>query len=152
MVDVKLGKNVKIFSFVNLYGCEIGDGSQIGCFVEIQKNSVIGKNVKISTHSFICEGVEISDNVFVGHNVTFINDKYPRATRADGKKKEENDWILSKTYVGKGASIGSGSIVLGGISIGDYAMIGAGSVVTKDVSPHTIVIGNPARFLRKIEE
>ncbi|MFW9906300.1 MAG: acyltransferase [Candidatus Thorarchaeota archaeon] len=152
ITNVKLGRNVKIFNFVNLYGCEIGDESQIGCFVEIQKGVKIGNNVKISTHSFICEGVKIGDRVFIGHNVVFINDKYPRATRINGRKKKEGDWILSKTNVERGASIGSGTVILGGITIGEHAMVGAGSVVTKDVPPYTVVIGNPARVLRKISE
>lgn len=147
---VKLGKDVKIFNFVNLYGCEIGDGSKIGSFVEIQKGAVIGKNCKISSHTFICEGVTIEDNVFVGHGVTFINDAYPRATVAGGALQTEQDWVCVPTVVKKGASIGSGSTLLCGITIGENAIVGAGCVVTKDVPPDTIVVGNPARVLRKV--
>lgn len=150
--DVKLGKNVKIYSFVNLYGCEIGDNTKIGTFVEIQKGAKIGKNCKISSHTFICEGVTIEDNVFVGHNVTFINDIYPRATTADGELQTEDDWICIPTLVKKGASIGSSATLLAGITVGEGALIGAGSVVTKDVPPYTVVAGNPARVLRKIRE
>lgn len=150
--DVKLGKNVKIFDFVNLYECEIGDNTKIGTFVEIQKGVKIGKNCKISSHSFICEGVTIEDNVFIGHNVTFINDIYPRATASDGKLQTEKDWICIPTLVKKGASIGSSATLLCGITIGENAIVGAGSVVTKDVPPNTIVVGNPTRLLRKIEE
>ena len=143
--NVKLGKNVKIFDFTNLYGCEIGDGTKVGTFVEIQKNAIIGKNCKISSHTFICEGVHIGDNVFVGHNVTFINDKYPRATNEDGSMQTEADWKVEETFVGNGVSIGSSSTILCGIKIGDKAMIGAGSVVTKDVSEGAVVMGVPAR-------
>ena len=143
--NVKLGKNVKIFDFTNLYGCEIGDGTKIGTFVEIQKNAIIGKNCKISSHTFICEGVHIGDNVFVGHNVTFINDKYPRATNEDGSMQTDADWKVEETFVGNGVSIGSSSTILCGIKIGDKAMIGAGSVVTKDVPEGAIVMGVPAR-------
>ncbi len=149
--DVKLGKNVKIFAFVNLYGCEIGDNSKIGTFVEIQKGAKIGANCKISSHTFICEGVTIEDDVFVGHNVTFINDIYPRAT-AGGKLQTEADWECLPTLIKKGASIGSSATLLAGITVGENAIIGAGSVVTKDVPPHTIVAGNPARILRRIGE
>jgi len=149
--DVKLGKNVKIFSFVNLYGCEIGDNTKLGTFVEVQKNATIGKNCKISSHTFICEGVHIADDVFVGHNVTFINDLYPRATTGDGAMQTEEDWTVIPTYVKKGASIGSSATILGGVTIGENAIIGAGAVVTKDVPPSTVVAGNPARELRKTE-
>lgn len=150
--DVKLGKNVRIFNFVNLYGCEIGDNTKIGTFVEIQKGVKVGKNCKISSHSFICEGVTIQDNVFVGHNVTFINDAYPRATAADDALQTEEDWICIPTLIRKGASIGSSSTLLCGITVGENAIVGAGSVVTKDVPANTIVAGNPARILRKFEE
>lgn len=147
--NVKLGKDVVINDFVNLYGCTIGDNSKIGPFVEVQKNSLIGKNCKISSHTFICEGVEIEDNVFIGHNVTFINDRYPRAVNEDGSLKTEADWKLEKTYVKKGASIGSSSTILCGITIGENAVVGAGSIVTKDVKPDTIVAGNPAKQIKK---
>jgi len=147
--DVKLGKNVTIYDFVNLYGCEIGDNTRIGTFVEIQRGAKIGKNCKISSHTFICEGVTIEDDVFIGHNVTFINDNYPRATTSDGILKGENDWQCLPTVVKKGASIGSSSTILGGIIIGEKAMVGAGSVVTKDVPDNTTVAGNPARILFK---
>jgi len=150
--DVKLGKNVRIFDFVNVYGCEIGDNTKIGTFVEIQRGATIGKNCKISSHTFICEGVTIEDNVFIGHNVTFINDVYPRATIADGKMKTAEDWECIPTLIKKGASIGSSTTLLCGITVGENAIIGAGSVVTKDVPPNTIVAGNPAQILRKIEE
>jgi UDP-2-acetamido-3-amino-2,3-dideoxy-glucuronate N-acetyltransferase len=150
--DVIVGENVKIYDFVNLYGCKIDDNSKIGTFVEIQKGSTIGKNCKISSHTFICEGVTIEDNVFVGHNVTFINDLFPRATTADGNLQNENDWKCIPTVVKKGASIGSSVTILCGITIGVNAIIGAGSVVTKDVSPNTIVAGNPAKLLRNISE
>ena len=149
--DVKLGKNVKIFSFVNLYGCEIGDNSKIGTFVEIQKNAIIGRNCKISSHTFICEGVNIEDDVFIGHNVTFINDLYPRSTTMDGKMQTEEDWKVVPTLVKKGASIGSSATILAGVTIGEYAMVGAGAVVTKDVPDRTIVAGNPAKALRRID-
>lgn len=147
--DVKLGKNVKIYSFVNLYGCEIGDNTKLGTFVEVQKNASIGKNCKISSHSFICEGVHIEDDVFIGHNVTFINDLYPRATTGEGEMQTEEDWEVIPTYVKKGASIGSSTTILAGITIGEGSIVGAGSVVTKDVPPETIVAGNPAKVLRK---
>jgi acetyltransferase-like isoleucine patch superfamily enzyme len=150
--SVKLGENVKIFDFVNLYGCEIGDNTKVGTFVEIQKGAKIGNNCKVSSHSFICEGVTIEDDVFVGHNVTFINDVYPRATIAGGKMQTEDDWECVPTLIKKGASIGSSTTLLCGITVGENVIIGAGSVVTKDVPPNTIVAGNPARVLRKIEE
>jgi len=150
--DVKLGRNVKIHDFVNLYGCEIGDNTKIGTFVEIQKGAKVGKNCKIQSHTFICEGVTIEDNVLIGHNVTFINDLYPRATRDDGKLQTDEDWVCVPTVVKKGASIGSSATLLCGIIIGENAMVGAGSIVTKDVPPRTIVAGNPARVLRKINE
>lgn len=150
--DVKLGKDVQIFAFVNLYGCSIGDNSKIGTFVEIQKNTEIGKNVKVSSHTFICEGVEIEDNVFIGHNVSFINDRYPRSTSASGTLQTEADWQVVKTIVKHGASIGTGSTILCGVTIGESAIVGAGSVVTRDVPPNTIVAGNPARALRNLEE
>lgn len=149
--DVKLGKDVKVFAFVNLYGCTIGDNSKIGTFVEIQKNATIGKNVKVSSHTFICEGVEIEDNVFVGHNVSFINDKYPRSANADGSLQTEADWNVVKTRVKKGASIGTSVTILCGVTIGENAIVGAGSVVTKDVPDNAVVAGNPARLLRKLE-
>jgi acetyltransferase-like isoleucine patch superfamily enzyme len=150
--DVKLGQNVKIYAFVNLYGCEIGDESRIGTFVEIQKGVQIGCRVKISSHSFICEGVTIEDEVFIGHGVMFINDKYPRSTNADGSSQTEADWTLVKTVIGRRASIGSNATILCGVSVGEGAIVGAGSVVTKDVPPYTIVAGNPAKILRKTEK
>lgn len=149
--NVKLGKNVKIFDFVNLYGCTIGDNSKIGTFVEIQKNASVGKNCKISTHTFICEGVTIEDNVFIGHNVTFINDKYPRATNMDGSLQTEENWKVVDTLIKKGASVGSSATILCGVTIGENAIVGAGSVVTKDVPPNTIVAGVPARFIKQAE-
>ncbi len=149
--DVKLGRDVKIFDFVNLYGCEIGDESKVGAFVEIQKNARIGRRVKISSHTFICEGVEIEDEAFVGHGVTFINDRYPRSVAADGGLQTEKDWKVVPTIVRRGASIGSGSTILCGVEIGAGAIVGAGSVVTKNVPAGTIVAGNPARVLRPIE-
>jgi acetyltransferase-like isoleucine patch superfamily enzyme len=150
--DVKLGKNAKIFNFVNLYGCEIGDNTKIGSFVEIQKGVKIGKNCKISSHTFICEGVTIEDNVFVGHNVTFINDKYPRSTNADGQLQTEDDWVCISTLIKRGASIGSSATILCGITIGENAVIGAGSVVTKDVPANTVAAGNPANIMKKNED
>jgi acetyltransferase-like isoleucine patch superfamily enzyme len=148
--SVKLGENVKLAQFVNLYGCEIGDDTKLGTFVEVQKNAKIGKRCKISSHTFVCEGVEIEDNVFVGHGVVFINDIYPRAT-ANGQLQTEADWAVAKTVVKKGASIGSGCTILANLTIGENALVGAGSVVTKDVPPNVIVAGNPARVLRPIE-
>lgn len=148
--DVKLGKNVKIYDFVNLYGCRIGDNTKIGTFVEIQKGAKIGKNYKISSHTFICEGVTIQDEVFVGHNVTFINDAFPRATSEDGRLQTEQDWVCVPTLVKKRASIGSSVTLLCGITVGENAVVGAGSVVTKDVPANAIVAGNPARLLRRI--
>lgn len=148
--DVKLGRGVRIYDFVNLYGCEIDDHTQIGTFVEIQKGSKVGKSCKIQSHTFICEGVTIEDNVFVGHNVTFINDRYPRATTADGALQRETDWRCEPTVVKRGASIGSSVTLLGGITVGENAIVGAGSVVTKDVPANTIVAGNPATILRKV--
>jgi len=148
--DVKLGKDVKVFAFVNLYGCTIGDNSKVGTFVEIQKGAFIGRNCKISSHTFICEGVTIEDDVFIGHNVTFINDLYPRSTRAGGALQAEADWKVVPTLIKKGASVGSSVTVLAGVTIGEGAIVGAGAVVTKDVPPWTIVAGNPARVLRPI--
>ncbi|MGO9125588.1 MAG: acyltransferase [Terriglobales bacterium] len=149
--DVKLGRGVKLSKFINLYGCEVGDESKIGAFVEIQKNAKVGKRCKISSHTFVCEGVTIEDNVFIGHGVVFINDSYPRAT-ADGKLQTEADWKVERTVVKKGASIGSGATILSNISIGENAIVGAGSVVTKDVPANGIVAGNPAKVLRYIEQ
>ena len=150
--NVRLGRDVKLSKFINLYGCEIGDETKIGAFVEIQKNAVVGKRCKISSHTFVCEGVTIEDNVFIGHSVTFINDSYPRATTADGSLQTEADWKVERTLVKKGASIGSGCTILSSISIGENAIVGAGSVVTKDVPANSIVAGNPAKVLRQIEE
>ena len=150
--SVKLGKDVKLSKFINLYGCEIGEETKIGAFVEIQKNSRVGKRCKISSHTFICEGVEIEDNVFIGHSVTFINDSYPRATAASGELQTEADWKVEKTIVRKGSSIGSGSTILSNVAIGENAIVGAGSVVTKDVPANAVVAGNPAKFLRFIHE
>ena len=150
--DVKLGKDVKIRDFVNLYGCEIGDNTKIGTFVEIQKSAVIGKNCKISSHTFICEGVTIEHNVFIGHNVTFINDLFPKATTQDGRLQTEEDWVCVPTLVKRGASIGSSVTLLCGVTVGENAVVGAGSVVTKDVPANTVVAGNPAQILRKINE
>ncbi len=149
--DVKLGKNVRLAKFINLYGCEIGDDTKIGAFVEIQKNATVGRRCKISSHTFICEGVSIEDNVFIGHGVVFINDSYPRAT-ANGQLQTEADWVVEKTRVMKGASIGSGAVILSKVTIGEDAIVGAGSVVTKDVPSNTIVAGNPARILRKVTQ
>jgi acetyltransferase-like isoleucine patch superfamily enzyme len=148
--DVKLGQDVKIYDFVNLYGCKIGDNTKVGTFVEIQKGARIGKNCKISSHSFICEGVTIEDNVFIGHNVTFINDLYPRATNEDGTLQTDDDWQCVRTLVKKNASVGSSATILCGITVGENAIVGTGSVVTKDVPSNTIVAGNPARILRKL--
>ena len=150
--SVKLGRDVKLSKFINLYGCEIGDETKIGAFVEIQKNASVGKHCKISSHTFICEGVTIEDNVFVGHSVAFINDSYPRSTTAEGGLQTESDWKVERTLVKKGASIGSGCTILANITIGENALVGAGSVVTKDVPANAIVAGNPARFLRYIEQ
>lgn len=149
--DVKLGQGVKLSRFINLYGCEIGDETKIGAFVEIQKKATIGKRCKISSHTFVCEGVTIEDNVFVGHGVVFINDTYPRATAADGQLKTEADWKVERTVVCRGASIGSGATILANIRIGENAIVGAGSVVTKDVPANGIVAGNPAKLVRYLE-
>lgn len=149
IIDVKLGKDVIIYDFVNLYGCSIGDNTKIGTFVEVQKNSSIGKNCKISSHTFICEGVEIEDNVFIGHNVTFINDKFPKAVNSEGQMKTNDDWKLEKTLVKMGASIGSSVTILCGVTIGENAVIGAGSVVTKNVAANSTVAGNPAKIIKK---
>jgi acetyltransferase-like isoleucine patch superfamily enzyme len=150
--DVKLGENVKLAKFINLYGCSIGDNTKIGAFVEVQKNAYIGRNCKVSSHTFICEGVIVEDDVFIGHNVTFINDVYPRATTSAGQLQTEADWVCGKTVIKQGASIGSSATLLCGITVGEHAIVGAGSVVTKDVPPYTIVAGNPARILRMIEK
>jgi len=150
--DVKLGEGVRLAKFINLYGCEIGDNTKIGAFVEVQKNARIGKNCKISSHTFICEGVTIEDNVFVGHGVTFINDSYPRATTPGGDLQTEKDWTVEPTLVKTGASIGSGSTILANITIGENALIGAGSVVTRDVPANAIVAGNPARVFRLVAD
>ena len=148
--DVKLGQGVKLSRFVNLYGCQIGDETKIGAFVEIQKNASVGRRCKISSHTFVCEGVTIEDNVFIGHGVTFINDSYPRATTGDGELQTEKDWRVETTVVKRGASIGSGATILSKVVIGENAIVGAGSVVTRDVPPHTIVAGNPAKILRSV--
>ena len=148
--NVQVGENVKIFDFVNAYHCSIDDGSKVGTFVEIQKGATVGKNCKISSHSFICEGVHIEDNVFIGHNVTFINDRFPRATNPDGSIQTDADWKMEETWVRAGATVGSSVTILCGLTIGEGAIIGAGSVVTKDVPPFTIVAGNPAKFIRKV--
>jgi acetyltransferase-like isoleucine patch superfamily enzyme len=149
--DVKLGKGVRLSKFINLYGCEVGDESKIGAFVEIQKNAKVGKRCKISSHTFVCEGVLIEDNVFIGHGVVFINDSYPRAIASDGQLQTEKDWRVEPTLVKKGASIGSGATILCNVVIGENAIVGAGSVVTKDVPPNSIVAGNPAKPLRTID-
>ncbi len=146
--NVRLGSNVKLGKFINLYGCAIGDNTKVGAFVEIQKNSDIGKNCKISSHSFICEGVSIEDGVFIGHSVTFINDSYPRAANEDGSLQTESDWKVERTQVKRGASIGSGCTILANVTVGENAIVGAGSVVTKDVPANAIVAGNPAKVLR----
>ena len=148
--SVKLGRDVKLSKFINLYGCEIGDETKIGAFVEIQKNASVGKRCKISSHTFICEGVRIEDNVFVGHGVMFINDSYPRATAEGGSLQTEADWKVEKTVIKKGASIGSGATILSNLCVGENAIVGAGAVVTKDVPPNTIVAGNPAKIFRQI--
>lgn len=150
--DVKLGKDVRLSKFINLYGCDVGDETKIGAFVEIQKNARVGKRCKISSHTFICEGVVIEDSVFIGHGVIFINDSYPRATTDGGGLQTEADWSVEHTVVKKGASIGSGATILSNTSIGENAIVGAGSVVTKDVPPNSIVVGNPAKVLRYIEQ
>jgi UDP-2-acetamido-3-amino-2,3-dideoxy-glucuronate N-acetyltransferase len=147
--NVKVGEGVRIFNFVNAYGCSIDDGSKVGAFVEIQKGAFIGKNCKISSHTFICEGVHIEDNVFIGHGVMFTNDLFPRATNADGSQQTEADWAVVETHIKKGASIGSNATILAGITIGENALVGAGAVVTKDVPANTVVVGNPARPLKK---
>ncbi|HEY1308705.1 MAG TPA: acyltransferase [Vicinamibacterales bacterium] len=149
--SVKLGTDVKLSKFINLYGCEIGDDTKIGAFVEIQKNAYVGRRCKISSHTFICEGVTIEDEVFIGHNVAFVNDSFPRATTATGQLQTGDDWEVEKTLVKKGASIGSGATILSNVTIGERAIIGAGSVVTRDVPPDVIVVGNPARVLRRID-
>ncbi len=148
--DVKLGRDVKLFGFVNLYGCEVGDETKIGTFVEIQKGARIGRRCKVSSHTFICEGVAIEDEVFIGHGVTFINDRVPRATGDGGALQTDEDWVCQSTIVKRGASIGSGATLLGGLTVGENALVGAGSVVTKDVPPNAVVVGNPARVLKMI--
>jgi len=150
--DVKLGENVKLSKFINLYGCKIGDNTSIGAFVEIQKNVTVGKNCKVSSHTFICEGVTIEDNVFIGHGVIFINDTYPRSVNEYGRLQTEADWKVEPTLVKNGASIGSGCTILANVTIGENAIVGAGSVVTRDVAPNAIVAGNPSRLLRSIDE
>ena len=149
--DVKLGKGVKLSKFINLYGCEVGDDTKIGAFVEIQKNAKVGKRCKISSHTFICEGVTIEDNVFVGHSVTFTNDSYPRAATPEGELQTEQDWHVENTLIKRGASVGSGATILPNITVGEHAIVGAGSVVTKDVAAHSIVAGNPAKLIRSIK-
>ncbi len=149
--DVKLGRDVAIYHFVNLYGCEIGDGSRIGSFVEIQKGVSVGRNCKVSSHTFICEGVHLEDEVFIGHGVNFINDNYPRATTSDGTLQTEADWTVLRTLVRRGASIGTSATILGGVQIGARAIVGAGAVVTKDVPADTVVAGNPARVIRTLK-
>jgi acetyltransferase-like isoleucine patch superfamily enzyme len=149
--DVKLGQDVRIYDFVNLYGCSVGDRTKVGAFVEIQKGAVIGSDCKISSHSFVCEGVTIEDRVFIGHHVVFVNDRYPRATNANGELQSDQDWTVQETIVKHGASIGSGSVILCNVCIGENAIVGAGSVVTKDVPANAIVAGSPARIIRYIE-
>ena len=149
--DVKLGENVRLSKFINLYGCEIGDNTKIGAFVEVQKNARVGKNCKISSHTFICEGVDIEDDVFIGHGVVFINDLYPRATVPGGGLQTESDWKVVPTLIKKGASVGSGATILANVTVGEHAIVGAGSVVTKNVPANAVVAGNPARVLRTIE-
>src|SRR5216684_3924815 len=151
-LDVKLGHGVKLSKFINMYGCEIGDDCKIGAFVEVQKNAKVGKRCKISSHSFICEGVTIEDGVFIGHSVAFINDSYPRATTSAGSLQTESDWKVERTLVKKGASIGSGCTILPNVTIGENALVGAGSVVTKDVPPNSVVVGNPARVRRYLDQ
>jgi len=148
--NVRLGKDVKIFDFVNLYGCTIGDNSKVGTFVEIQKNASVGKDCKISSHTFICEGVHIGDDVFIGHNVTFINDKHPRSVNPDGSMQTEEDWKVVETFVRNGASVGSSATILCGVTISEGAIVGAGAVVTKDVPPNSVVAGVPAKVIKKI--
>jgi UDP-2-acetamido-3-amino-2,3-dideoxy-glucuronate N-acetyltransferase len=150
LVNVQVGENVRIFSFVNAYNCRIGDNSKIGTFVEIQKNASIGRNCKISSHSFVCEGVHIGDNVFIGHGVMFTNDLFPRATNPDGSQQSDKDWKVVETHVSKGASIGSNATILAGITIGENALVGAGAVVTKSVEANTVVAGNPAVVIKKL--
>lgn len=150
--DVKLGENIKLSKFINLYGCDIGSNTKVGAFVEIQKNASVGRNCKISSHTFICEGVTIEDEVFIGHGVTFVNDTYPRATTTSGALQTESDWKVETTLIKKGASIGSGATILAGVTVGQNALIGAGSVVTRSVPANAIVAGNPARVLRIIEQ
>lgn len=150
--NVKLGQGVKLSKFVNMYGCEIGDETKIGAFVEIQKNARVGRRCKVSSHTFVCEGVTIEDNVFIGHGVTFVNDSYPRATTPEGGLQTEKDWHVEKTVVKRGASIGSGATILANLTIGENAIVGAGSVVTRDVAANTIVAGNPAKILRSITD
>jgi acetyltransferase-like isoleucine patch superfamily enzyme len=150
--SVKLGKDVKLSKFINLYGCEVGDGTKIGAFVEIQKNATVGKNCKISSHTFVCEGVTIEDGVFIGHGVMFINDSYPRAVTEGGEMQTEADWKVEHTIIKKGASVGSGSTILAKVTVGENALVGAGSMVTKDVPPNAIVAGNPAKVLRYINK
>jgi acetyltransferase-like isoleucine patch superfamily enzyme len=148
--DVKLGKGVRLSKFINLYGCEIGDETKIGAFVEIQKNAKVGRRCKVSSHTFVCEGVAIEDNVFIGHGVTFINDSYPRATTPEGELQTESDWRVEATVIKRGASIGSGATVLSKVIVGENSIVGAGSVVTRDVPPNVIVAGNPAKILRPV--
>lgn len=152
LVNVSVGEGVRIFNFVNAYGCSIDDNSKIGAFVEIQKGASIGKNCKISSHTFICEGVDIEDNVFIGHNVSFINDMVPRATNPDGSPQTEEDWTLVKTRICKGASIGTSVTVLGGVTVGENSLVGAGSVVTKDIPANSVAFGNPAKVVRSIDQ